>query len=345
MKKLEHSIPVEEAIGLVIDHDITEIIPGEAKRVAFKKGHLIREEDIEKLKSLGKERIYVYQPSPGEIHEEQAALRISRAMAGENIELSPPAEGKVLIQSKIRGLFKVQSELLLKVNLVDEVTVPSLPGNTPVENGDALAGVRIIPLYGDEKNVEQVENIRQVTGPVFEVKAYLPLKTFLITTGNEIFSGRIKDKFGPVIEKKVSYFGADYRGQEFCPDDTGSIEAAIDQAAGQGAELIILTGGMSVDPDDLTPAAVRKSGAEIVTYGVPIQPGNMLLLAYLDQTAVIGVPGAAIYYPATSLDIMLPRIFAGEKLNRRELIGMGEGGLCSNCPHCNFPRCYFGKRN
>lgn len=248
-------VPVTEAVGMILCQDITKIVPGEFKGRAFKKGHVIKEEDVEVLLNLGKENIYVWAPEPGDIHENDAALRLSKATVGENISFTEPYEGKSTLISQVKGLFKVNSDLLYQINSVDAISIASLPNNFPVEKEQKLAGARIIPLVTKEERIIQVEKLCREKGPVFTVKPYRKLKCGVITTGSEVYKGRIKDKFGPVMKNKIAAFEGDFIGQILCPDDLGLIEEAIHNFVSQGAELVILTGGMSVDPDDLTPGA------------------------------------------------------------------------------------------
>ncbi|MHC2994615.1 MAG: molybdopterin-binding protein [Candidatus Atribacteria bacterium] len=334
-------IPVEKSIGMVLCHDITQIVPGKFKGRAFKKGHIIQQEDIERLIRLGKEQIYVWEQKAGEVHEDEAALRIAWAVSGENIDYEEPKEGKSTLKSKEKGLLKINSALLYEINSIKDISVVSLPQNFIVEKDQKLAGVRIIPLTTKEENLIQIEDLCKEKGKVFKIKKYKELKAAIITTGNEIYKKRVQDKFGPVIRKKLEFFNAQYLGQTFCPDDIEEIKETIFYYKKQGADLIILTGGMSVDPDDLTPGAIRKSGAKVVTYGAPVQPGNMFMMAYLGKTVLLGVPGCAMYYRTTILDVVLPRIFVGEILTKEDFIKMGEGGFCLNCKECRYPQCFF----
>lgn len=334
-------IPVEKAIGMILCHDITQIIPGKFKGRAFKRGHIIQKEDIERLLELGKEQIYVWEPKAGEIHEDEAALRIAQAVSGKNINFDEPQEGKSILKAKERGLLKINSTLLYQINSIKDISIASLPQNFMVERGQKLAGVRIIPLTTKEEYLIQMEDLCQKKGKVFEIKKYKELKVALITTGNEIYKKRIQDKFGPVMRKKLEFFPTHYLGQAFCHDDIEEIKREILHCKQQEADLIILTGGMSVDPDDLTPGAIRRSGAKVVTYGVPVQPGNMFMMAYLGDTVLLGVPGCAMYYRTTILDVILPRIFTGEILSKEDFIRMGEGGFCLNCEVCRYPRCFL----
>ena len=334
-------VPVEKAVGMILCHDITRIIPGEFKGRAFKKGHIIQKEDVEKLLELGKEQIYIWEPKDEEVHEDEAALRIARAVSGENIDYDEPKEGKSTLKSKERGLLKINSRLLYQINSIKDISIASLPQNFIVERGQKLAGVRIIPLATNKENLIQIEKLCQRGEKVFEIIKYRELKAAIITTGNEIYKKRIQDKFGPAMGKKLEFFKAQYLGQTFCPDNIEEIKKEILHYKQQGADLIILTGGMSVDPDDLTPGAIRESGAKVVTYGAPVQPGNMFMMAYLGNTVLLGVPGCAMYYRTTILDVVLPRIFTGEVLSKEDFIKMGEGGFCLNCEVCRYPQCFF----
>ncbi len=334
-------VPVEKAVGMILCHDITRIIPGEFKGRAFKKGYIIQKEDVEKLLELGKEQVFIWEPKDGEIHEDEAAIRIARAVAGGNTRYDVPKEGKSTLKSKERGLLKINSTLLYQINSIKDISIASLPQNFIVEKGQKLAGVRIIPLTTEEENLIQIEKLCQGEEKVFEIIKYKELKAAIITTGNEIYKKRIQDKFGLVMRKKLEFFKAQYLGQTFCPDNIEEIKKEILHYKQQEADLIILTGGMSVDPDDLTPGAIRESGAKVVTYGAPVQPGNMFMMAYLGNTVLLGVPGCAMYYRTTILDVVLPRIFTREVLSKDDFIKMGEGGFCLNCEVCRYPQCFF----
>lgn len=336
-------IGVHEAVGMRLCHDITKVVPGVFKGTIFKRDHVIRPEDIEELLSIGKEHIYVWEDNAGEIHEDDAAVRIAKAISGKNISFSEPEEGKSVLKATAKGLLKVNGSLLGEINSIEHVTIPTLPDNFMVEQDGKIAAARIVPLVTQTKNVIRVEELCALKGPVLEVKPYRKLQVGLVITGNEVFKGRIEDKFGPVIQRKMEYFGAQILGRAYCPDCLAEIEDKIWSYARQNVDLIIVTGGMSVDPDDLTPGAIKNTGAEVITHGVPVQPGNMFMLAYLQGIPVLGVPGAAIYFKTTILDLVLPRIFAGELMTREDFIKMGTGGLCMGCKVCRYPDCYLGR--
>jgi len=339
MKKIR----VQEAVGMKLCHDITKVIPGEFKGRAFKRDHVIQTEDVEELLKIGKEHIFVWEENAEEIHEDEAAIRIAKAIMGPHMVHDEPQEGKTIVRATCKGLFKVNRSLLQAINSIENVTVTSRPSNYPVDAEDKLVGARIIPLVIQEGKIKELEKLCIEQGPAFEVKPYKKLKIGIMITGNEVYKGRITDKFGPVIQQKLKDYNTEILGQIYCPDDMSKLNEAIDFFKQRGADLIILTGGMSVDPDDLTPGAIKNSGAEVITYGAPVQPGNMFMLAYLEGTALIGVPGAAIYHPTTILDVILSRIFAGETLTKQDFVNMGEGGLCLGCAVCRYPICYFGR--
>ncbi|MFZ5646750.1 MAG: molybdopterin-binding protein, partial [Bacillota bacterium] len=276
-------VRVEEAVGMVLCHDITRIVPGQFKGPAFRKGHIVREEDIPALLDLGKDHIYIWECGEDYLHENEAALRIAGASAGEGIKLTEPVEGKVNLIASRRGLLKILVDGVNLVNEIDEVILSTRHTNQVVDEGTLLAGTRVIPLVIKREKIESVEEVCKSTGPILEVKEIKPLKTGIVTTGNEVYHGRIVDRFTPVIREKITKFGCPVIEHVTLPDDVSRITAEIKNMAARGAEMIITTGGMSVDPDDVTPAGVRAAGAEVVTYGAPILPGAMFMLAYLDD--------------------------------------------------------------
>ncbi|MCL2408385.1 MAG: molybdopterin-binding protein [Oscillospiraceae bacterium] len=338
MKKLR----VQDAIGESLCHDMTGILPDGKKGVVFKRGHVIRESDIPALLDIGKSHIFAWDPDADEVHEDDAAMICAEAVCGNGVSYDKtPSEGKVLMYSDIHGLFCVQRDLLRRINSVGDYTVACLPSYTDVEPGQKLGGIRIVPLVTKRENTESVQRIC-TDEPVFRVHPYKPLKCGVIITGSEVYYGRIEDKFEPIMRRKIEKYGGEIIGVVKCPDDLGDILKAISAFGAGGADLILLTGGMSVDPDDLTPTAIRESGAAIITQGIPMQPGNMLTIAEKDGMYMIGVPGASMHSPVTSLDVFLPRIFAGIDIPR-DFAAFGEGGFCSGCEVCTYPRCYFGR--
>ena len=253
-----------------------------------------------------------------------------------------PAEGKVLLFADQRGLFRVNRELLRKIDSIGDITICTLPDHYPVEVGARLASMRIVPLVTQEAQILEAERLC-AQEKLLDLRPYQPKKIGVVITGSEVYSGRIKDKFEPVVRAKMKQYPAEILGVTICDDDMDMIVGAAKAHLENGAEFLIFTGGMSVDPDDLTPTAVRQLGAEIVTHGVPSQPGNMTLVAYLGDVPILGVPGAAIKLPTTVFDVLLPQIFAGDKITKEELIGLGDGGLCQMCKACHWPNCTFGR--
>jgi hypothetical protein len=333
---------VEDAVGETLCHDMTKILDTGVKGVGFQRGHVITEADIPALLDMGKSHIFVWEPEADEVHEDDAATALTEVLCGPGLLTVGPVEGKIRISAETAGLFCVHSEALRRINRVQDYTVACRPGYTPVAAGEGLAGARIVPLVTKRKNVEEAVAIAREAYPVFSLRPYLPLRCGVVITGSEVYYGRKKDAFEPIMREKLDAFGAALLGIVKCPDDTDKILAAIQGFIEQDAELILLTGGMSVDPDDLTPGAIRMSGARLVTQGVPMQPGNMLTVAYLGKTALVGVPGASMHMKTTSLDVFLPRLFAGIPLTEEMFIGRGEGGFCMNCKVCRWPICCFG---
>lgn len=337
MKKIK----VEDAIGMAICHDITEMRDG-FKGARFKRGHVIKEEDIPKFLDLGKRTVFVWEDNAGEIHEEDCALRMMEMTKLPNVSYQGPAEGKMLMFAEERGLFRVNTDLQKTINSIGDITICSLPDHYPVEKGARLASMRIVPLVTKEEQIIKAEELCKEQR-LFELYPYKHKKVGVIITGSEVYTGRIKDKFEPVIRAKLKSFPSEILGVTICDDDLDMIVAAGQKYLDQGADFLIFTGGMSVDPDDLTPTAIRRLGAEIISHGVPAQPGNMTLVAYLGQVAILGVPGAAISMPTTMFDVFLPQIFAGLKFTKQDLVNLGDGGLCQLCKQCHWPNCTFGR--
>ena len=337
MKKIN----VQDAIGMALCHDITEMNDG-FKGVAFKRGHIIRQEDVEHMLNIGKRTVFVWEENAGEIHEDDCARRMAAMAPVAGCHYTAPAEGKVLLFADQRGLFRVNRELLRKINTIGDITISTLPDHYPVEVGARLASMRIVPLVTKETQILEAEALC-AQEKLLDLRPYQSRKIGVIITGSEVYSGRIKDKFEPVVRAKMKHYPSEILGVTICDDDLTMMVNAAKQLLNQGADFLIFTGGMSVDPDDLTPTAIRQLGAEVITHGVPAQPGNMTLVAYLGEIPILGVPGAAIKLPTTIFDVLLPQIFAGDRITKEDLIGLGDGGLCQVCKTCHWPNCTFGR--
>ncbi|MGA7828393.1 MAG: molybdopterin-binding protein [Geobacteraceae bacterium] len=337
------NIPVQEAVGKVLFHDITRIAPGEFKGRAFKKGHIIRQEDVPMLMNLGKNNIYILDLKEGYVHEDDAAFRIATAASGRGIGLTEAVEGKVKLVPTCNGLLKVNASGLREINSIEQVVLATFQGNQPVTEDIPVAGTRIIPLFTDEARVFAVEKICRDYFPIVEVLPFRSLRVGLVTTGSEIFHGRITDKFGPVVRSKFAEMGSEVFRQIIVPDDVSVITKAIHELIEQGADMIVASGGMSVDPDDLTPTAICGAGGEVITYGAPTFPGSMFMLSYIGTIPVIGLPGCAMYHKATIFDLIVPRLLAGERVSRADIVSLGNGGFCAGCSECRYPNCGFGK--
>jgi len=336
-------VSVRDAVGMVLCHDVTRIVPGEYKGPAFKKGHIITPADVSPLLDLGKAHVFVYEVVEGHIHEDDAAARIASAAAGAGLRMTSPSEGRVNLTAVASGLLKVNVKALKRINLIEDVVFTTLHTNTTVGRGQPVAGTRIIPLVTREDHVVRVESICRERKPVIEVKPLRPVTVGIVTTGSEVFHRRIEDKFGPVLRTKFAEIGCPVLGTVFVSDDADATAAAIRQSVDEGAGMVMVTGGMSVDPDDRSPAAIRNTGARVVTYGAPVFPGAMFMLAYLGTVPILGLPGCVMYHRASIFDLIVPRLLAGETVTREDVVELGHGGFCSGCEICTFPRCGFGK--
>ncbi|SKA97674.1 molybdenum cofactor synthesis domain-containing protein [Caloramator quimbayensis] len=338
MKKVK----VEDAVGMVLAHDLTKIVPNVFKGAAFKKGHIIEEKDILELKSMGKNHIYILELNENIIHEDEAAIRIAKAAAGKNIYLQGPSEGKINFRAEKRGLLKVNEEALYKINSIEMIMFATLHNNTVVDKDKSLGGTRIIPLTIEKEKIEEVENICREHGSILDIKEFNKYKVGIIVTGTEVFEGRITDKFGPVLKNKMEYYGCE-NNIKYAPDDKDRIIKAIESHINEGCDIIILSGGMSVDADDVTPSAIREYSTKVITYGSPVLPGAMFMMAYKNNTPIVGIPACGMYHKITIFDLVFPRIIAGEVIKREDIVRLGHGGFCENCSECRFPSCSFGK--
>ncbi|NOX26043.1 MAG: molybdopterin-binding protein [Deltaproteobacteria bacterium] len=340
---MKKNIPVDQAVGMVLPHDITEIRRGEFKGRAFRKGHIIRSEDIEYLKRLGKEHIYVLTLTAAEIHENEAAALLAHAIAGSGITAgSEPVEGKISLIAACDGLLKIDVEALYKLNLLGEVMCATLHTNQIVRKGEQVAATRLIPLITDRAVIEQAVNETPTAG-IVSIREIKKVKAGLVITGNEVFDGRIKDAFEPVLREKMTEIGSQVAMVRFAPDDAEIIAREIKTCLAAGAGLIITSGGMSVDPDDVTRLGIKAAGATDIVYGTPVLPGAMFLTGRFGDVPVLGIPACGMFHKITILDLILPRVLSGETISRQDFAAMGHGGLCRNCKICRYPICGFGK--
>ena len=338
-------IRTEDAVGSVLCHDLTQIIKGVTKDAVFRKGQIVQPEDIPVLLSIGKEHLYVWEADENMLHENDAARILCTICKNENMLESEVKEGKIELSAACEGLFKVDSKRLQLVNSFGQMMIATRHGNTPVRKGDKLAGTRIIPLVIEK---EKMYTVQELCGeePILKLMPYKLKKAAVIATGSEVFTGRIKDTFTPVIEEKLAEYNVEVVYKQVLGDDPDAVTAAIRTAIEEkGAELVCCTGGMSVDPDDRTPLAIKNTGAQIISYGAPVLPGAMFLLAYYggNRVPVMGLPGCVMYSKRTIFDLVLPRVIACDSITAEELASLGEGGLCLNCKICTYPACGFGK--
>ena len=337
-------IETRKAVGHVLCHDLTRIVKDEFKGAQFTKGHVVTEEDIPMLLSMGKEHLYVWEMEEGMLHENEAAKRLYDICANDNIRPSQTIkEGKIEAFAECDGYFEVDADRLDEINSIDEIMIATRHGSTAVRKGDKLAGMRVIPLVIKEEKLKEAERI-YAGQPILKLTPYKLKNAAVITTGSEVYKGLIKDTFTPVIIEKLKAYGIETKWHKVVDDGTENIKKAIDEVRAEKPDLILCTGGMSVDPDDNTPGAIKAAGAGIITYGAPVLPGAMFLLGYFDDgTPIMGLPGCVMYAKATVFDIVLPKVAAGIRVSKRDIVKMGNGGLCLGCEECRYPVCPFGK--
>jgi molybdenum cofactor synthesis domain-containing protein len=337
-------IDLQDAVGTRLAHDITEIRPGEFKGPAFRKGHTVCEEDLCRLQKLGKNHLYVIDLAGDEVHENEAAAILAGALAGEGVCWeNDPKEGKIGLAAAVDGLLRVDAAALAAFNMVDEVMCATLHSHTRVAKGMLVAATRAIPLVMKRAPIERAAAIARSSGGILSVRPLRKARAGIVVTGSEVFNGLIRDRFAPILTEKLTALGSEVAAVRFAPDDPGRIRQAIAAHLESGCDLLLLSGGMSVDPDDVTRVAIRQAGATEIHYGAAALPGAMFLVAWIGEVPVLGVPACGLYHRTTVLDLVLPRILAGERVSRKELAFLGHGGLCRDCPECRFPDCAFGK--
>jgi molybdenum cofactor synthesis domain-containing protein len=338
------TINVEDAVGTRLAHDITEIRPGEFKGPAFRQGHEVCNEDICHLQKLGKNHLYLIDLEAGEIHENQAAAVLAAGLSGPGIVWEDkPKEGKIGLHAALDGLLTVDAAALAAFNLVDEVMCATLHSHTLVRQGQLVAATRAIPLVMPRAPIERAAAIAAQNGGVVRVQALRKARAGLVITGSEVYHGLIQDRFAPILKTKITDLGSEVSAVTFAPDDEARIAEAIRGLIAAGCDLLLLSGGLSVDPDDVTRKAIRLAGADEVHYGAAALPGAMFLSARIGAIPLLGVPACGLHHKITVLDLVLPRILAGERIGKKELAFLGHGGLCQDCPQCTYPHCPFGK--
>lgn len=334
---------VQDAVGLKLCRDVTAVING-ASVVLFHRGHEVAKEDVARMLACGNQTVYVFDRfSAGEIHEDDAAVRLAEAIPVEGAHYEGPSAGVVTLYADRDGMFRVNRELLTELNSVRDFAVASLPDHYPVRAGMKLATIRSVALITQNAQLTKAETVCRGL-PLFRLLPYEQKNAAIIITGSEIFHGRVQDRFAAIAQTKLADFPCSILGTTVCDDDPEMITAAINSFVNAGADLILLSGGMGVDPDDMTPAAIRALDARVITNGLPLDPGRMSLVAYLDKIVLLGVSSDALAMPASPLDVLLPQIFTGTKFTAEELRRLGDGGLCQNCPEgCRYPNCSYGK--
>ncbi|MCI5773597.1 MAG: molybdopterin-binding protein [Erysipelotrichaceae bacterium] len=336
-------IETEKAVGCVLCHDITQIIKGKTKDAIFRKGHIVTEEDIPVLLSVGKRHLYVWKNDENMLHENDAALILKDACKNAYMSESAIKEGKIELIAECDGILKIDTDRLLAINMLEDIMIATIHQNQFIRKGQKIAGMRVIPLVIEKAKLEKVKEIYDGK-PLLEILPMKAKKVGIVTTGSEVYHGLIKDAFGPVIRDKMAFYGCEVVGQTIVDDNLDMIKAAIKSYLDQKVDMVVCTGGMSVDPDDLTPSAIKSLDGELVSYGAPVLPGAMFLLSYMqDGTPVLGLPGCVMYHKTTIFDLAFPRLLCNEKLTKKDLAVLGHGGLCHNCAVCHYPNCEFGK--
>lgn len=340
-------VPIGQTVGLALAHDLTRIVPGKSKETAFKKNQIITAADLETLKDMGRASLYILELAPDEVHENDAAAQLARALGGEGVIASAPGEGKVNLTSTRRGLLQIQVKGTARLNAINHLALSTRHTNSVVEAGELLASFKVVPLAVKRSFLERAIALKEKFGPLVQVAEFKPLKVGAVVTGGEVLSGRVVDGFDQFVGPRITQYGAGIIDKQVVGDEVADIAGAIKAQVAAGAEMIVVTGGLSVDPDDRTRQGIRRAGARQVFYGSPVLPGAMFLYALMDSARgripVLGVPACVYYNHHTVFDMVLPRTLVGETMSRAKISALGHGGLCLLCDTCSYPHCPFGK--
>lgn len=326
-------VSVKDAVGHPLMHDIARIIIGEVKDTPFRRGHVITAEDIPKLLDLGKEHVFIMDESDAhKIHEEDVAWALYDLCKSNNIYSSDEVrEGKVEAFSRIHGVLEIDIEQLHHINGIGDLNIVTKFSNTVVQEGDKLAGMRCVPLLLEEEELQLAQHVHKEiykNRPILEVHPFTIKRVGIVTTGSEVATGRIQDAFTPIIKERTEPFGVSLVSHEIVTDETERIVEAIQKVKSEGAEIIFCTGGMSIDPDDLTPGAIMRCAKEVITYGLPVLPGSMVCIAYMsDGTPIVGLPGGVLFSKPTAFDVLLPKLLSNRKITKEFCVQLGHGGL------------------
>jgi molybdenum cofactor synthesis domain-containing protein len=337
-------INVEDAVGTRLAHDITEVRPGEFKGPSFRRGHKVRQEDVCHLMRLGKRHLYVLDLGDDQVHEDDAVMELAAALAGTGITFGgQPKEGKLQLKAAYTGLLKINTQALVAFNLIPDVMCASLHDNVPVSQGQIVAGTRAIPLVIARDVLDRAVALARQEAPIFSVKTYHRKQVRLVITGNEVYEGLIEDRFEAIVKEKLTALGASLLETVILPDDVERIADTVRRFAAADTDMIVTTGGMSVDPDDVTRHGIRLAGVDALHYGAAVLPGSMFQLAYKGDMPIVGIPACGLYHPTTIFDLVLPRLLAGERLDEQDLARFAVGGMCLDCEVCRYPACSMGK--
>jgi molybdopterin biosynthesis enzyme len=318
----------DQAVGHILRHNLS----GPDGRKALSKGHRIAAGDLPQLAALGLEQVRVAVLEPGDVHENEAARRLAAAVCGPGVLARPPAASRVNLLAAADGIVRVDVAALLRINEIDGLTVATLPSHALARVRQRVATIKIIPFAVPEEELARAEAIgRAALAARTSVIALSPLRQLdigVILVGSRAARARIEAGVYPAIESRVVELGSRVLAVRYVESEEHVIAGTIGELRAAGAQLLIVAGETSImDRDDVTPQGIRLAGGRIEHYGAPVEPGNLLLLAYLDTLPVLGAPGCVRSRDVNIVDLLLPRLLAGEQITRRDIVELGHGGL------------------
>ncbi|MCC6315368.1 MAG: molybdopterin-binding protein [Thermomicrobiales bacterium] len=315
-------------VGAVLAEDARA---GGKKR--FAKGHRLTAEDAATLAELD-EPIHAVQLEPGEIHEDQAALRLAAAVAGPGLERRGPSQSRYNLVAAHKGQVRVDVDRLRAINRVPGMAVFTLHNRVATVPGKVVTGVKITPVATPESALVAAERIA-AGEPIVQVAPFQPLVVGVISS--EGMSDRVRQRFRDIVTRKMGWYGARVLRFVEVPPEADAVGEAVAALRADGADVILSAGGNTIDPLDPALAALQRMGAEMVRFGAPVHPGSMFWMAYLDETPVVNLASCGMYAKASVADLVLPTVMSGARVDIDELADLGYGGLLDRGMAFKFP--------
>ena len=329
---LPDELSVEQVAARILCHDV--VAAGPEGRVKLRKGQILTAADVPALRSYGGE-IHLIEMETGDVHEDEASMRLAHAICGQGTRLSGPVESQTHLRAAYRGLVQVKPDTLEAMNRLPDVSVFTVYDGQPVDEGKAVAATKVTPLAISGDVLRQAEEIAAGATPIVQVHSFLGRAVGVIV--RERIAGAARDRFEAAIHRKLAWFGSPVLAIQYLPDDAESIAGALRDLIGAEPALILAAGVNSTDPLDLTLQALERVGASTERRGVPAHPGSTCWLAYAGEIPIFGLALCGMFSETTVLDLLLPRFLSGRSVRAGDIASFGHGGLLGKDMGFRFP--------